>query len=61
MRRYILNNYDYVEDGTWLCDKEILFLSSKGWLYKFMHSRRFIDKKQINEKDKEPEEIRVIC
>ena len=50
-----------MEYGTWLCDQSRTFQSSKSWIYKFMQSYNFIKKKHRNEKDKEPEKIRVIC
>ena len=54
MRREILKYYYSLDDGTWLCDKSSILQSSKSFLSKFMHSYNFINKKHINEKDKEP-------
>ena len=61
MRREILNSYEYVENGTWLCDKDILYLLSNNWLSKFMQRCNFTKNKHINKNVKKLEESRVIC
>ena len=48
----ILNCYYFVENGTWLCDKDRIFQSSTNWLSKFMQRYKFNKNKYSNKKVK---------
>ena len=52
MSRGVINFYYSVENGTWLCDQAIIFQSSKNFLYNFIQSYKFIQKKHIHKKEK---------
>ena len=61
MRRDILKYYYYVQIGTWSCEKDRIFQSSKNWLSRFMPRYNFTKKKLSNKKVKDIEEMRAIC
>ena len=45
MRKETLNYYYYMDNGTWLCEKTIIYQASNNCLSKFMQSYKFTKNK----------------